>query len=190
MAKIVKTLKFPNSTDEYQINAVALQGKTLDEIRAEFPKVPDAALTFVGITTTNVTDGSTTNPVTVGGKSVTVATGGVVLRETSGDTVPDKEFVWDGSKWIELGDGASHALKSTAIAAGAGLNGTLKLDGTGTFSHPTHTATTVNKFINSIEVNTYGHVTSVNGVDTISTDALHGGSEIWYFDCGTATRTI
>lgn len=30
--KVVKTLKFPNSTDEYQINAVRLNGKTPDEL--------------------------------------------------------------------------------------------------------------------------------------------------------------
>lgn len=33
--KIVKTLKFPNSSDEYQINAVKLGGKTASEIVEE-----------------------------------------------------------------------------------------------------------------------------------------------------------
>ena len=188
--KIVKTLRFPNDGNDYNINAVALEGKTLNDLRTEF-KIPDAALIFIGITSTSLTDGDTTNPITIEDKLVTVKVGNVVLQGTSNeDTVPDKEFVWDGTQWIELGDGASHALKSTTINAGDGLEGTLKLDGSSTFSHPKYSAQTVTGFIKDLQINAYGHVTSASRVETISTDDLQEGTETLYLYCGTSTTVM
>lgn len=42
-----------------------------------------------------------------------------------GDVVLDgaKEYVYDGSKWVELGDGDSHALKTVTITVNGGLQG-------------------------------------------------------------------
>lgn len=65
-------------------------------------------MNFLGTTTTSITQGNTTAAVIIDGKSVTAAKGDVVL---SGD----KEFVWDGSKWQELGDQGSYALKTITI---------------------------------------------------------------------------
>lgn len=42
--KIVKSLKFPNSTDTYQINAVALEGKSLADIQAQLDDEVDTAI--------------------------------------------------------------------------------------------------------------------------------------------------
>lgn len=52
---------------------------------------------FIGETTTALTDGATTNPITINSKSVTAKAGNLVAYN-------NKEFVFDGSKWIELGD--------------------------------------------------------------------------------------
>ena len=43
----------------------------------------------------------------------------------AGDVVLDgtKEYVYDGTKWVELGDGDSHALKTITITANEGLSG-------------------------------------------------------------------
>lgn len=54
-------------------------------------------LTFVGITTTALTDGNTTNPIIVNGESITVGAGGVAVYQS-------KEFIWTGSAWQEFGD--------------------------------------------------------------------------------------
>lgn len=54
-------------------------------------------VTFMGETTTALTDGATTNPITINGSSVTCLKGYLVVYES-------KEFVFDGTKWIEMGD--------------------------------------------------------------------------------------
>ena len=45
---------------------------------------------FLGVTTTEIEDGSTTNPVTIGGKSVTAKKGDIVIYGAG-------EFIWDGA---------------------------------------------------------------------------------------------
>lgn len=54
------------------------------------------ALYWIGVTTTELTDGSTTNPITVLGESVTAEVGG--MAQYSGE-----EFVWNGSAWQSMG---------------------------------------------------------------------------------------
>ena len=54
------------------------------------------ALYWIGVTTTALTDGDTTNPITVGGDSVTAKVGGIA--QYSGE-----EFAWNGSSWQSLG---------------------------------------------------------------------------------------
>ena len=66
------------------------------------------ALTFLGTTTTAITDGATTSPITIGDSSVTPKAGNVVIYENS-------EFVWSAaeSKWREFGSTGS--LKALAF---------------------------------------------------------------------------
>lgn len=54
---------------------------------------------FLGVTTTELTDGSTTNPITVGGESVTAINGSMAIYQS-------KEFVFAtaDNKWHEFGD--------------------------------------------------------------------------------------
>lgn len=52
---------------------------------------------FLGVTTTELTDGSTTNPITVGGASVTAGSGDFTVYG-------NKEFLFDGTAWHEFGD--------------------------------------------------------------------------------------
>lgn len=54
---------------------------------------------FIGVTTTPLTDGSTTNPIQVGGQSVTAKNGNIAIYG-------QKEFVWYAAqnKWVEFGD--------------------------------------------------------------------------------------
>lgn len=52
---------------------------------------------WIGITTTALTDGATTNPITINGQSVTAGAGDI----TSYD---EQEFIFNGSAWQEFGD--------------------------------------------------------------------------------------
>ena len=70
------------------------------------------AIYWIGVTTTALTDGSTTNPITVNTESVTAALGGMASYDGS-------EFVWNGTAWQELGKNNFGALafKSSASAS-------------------------------------------------------------------------
>ena len=56
---------------------------------------------FLGVTTTAIIDGSTTNPITIDGQSVTAKNGNMVVYGSG-------EFVWSGESatghWVEFGD--------------------------------------------------------------------------------------
>lgn len=78
---------------------------------------------FLGVTTTALKDGETTNPITIGGKSVTAVNGNMVVYG-------NKEFVWSGEstsgKWIEFGDlstlGSLAYKDAVTISKGSGVN--------------------------------------------------------------------
>ena len=52
---------------------------------------------YAGVTTSALTDGSTTNPIVVNNENVTATTGMIC-------TYGSKEFIWNGSAWQEFGD--------------------------------------------------------------------------------------
>lgn len=81
---------------------------------------------YLGVTSTNITDGSTTNPITVNSKSVTAKTGNVV-------NYGSKEFIWNGSAWQEFGDMSGLG----ALAYKDSASGNYKPEGT--VSQPTFT---------------------------------------------------
>lgn len=93
------------------------------------------AMHFKGSTTTEISDGATTATITISGKSYSAVAGDVVLFN-------NKEFIWNGSIWEELGDESSHALKTISISAGEGLTGGGDLSANRTISHAKTTAVT------------------------------------------------
>jgi hypothetical protein len=54
------------------------------------------AVYWIGVTTTALTDGATTNPITVNSESVTAKVGG--MAQYSGE-----EFIWNGTAWQSVG---------------------------------------------------------------------------------------
>lgn len=118
------------------------------------------AMHLVGVTTTPLTNGSTTSPIKVDNKDYTPKNGDVVLSGS-------KEFVWSkpdgdegedegndgtGGKWIELGDEGSHVIKGTytssnnttgitATFTGTSLSSKGSYTPTGNVSQPTFTGT-------------------------------------------------
>lgn len=89
------------------------------------------AMFYVGITTTALTDGSTTATLVIDGESRTFTT------DDAGATViyGDMEFVWNGSKWQEFGSTGS--LKALAFKDTASASYTPA----GTVTKPTFTGT-------------------------------------------------
>ena len=72
-----------------------------DEI-AELYRIVQGGVYFVGVTTTPLSDGATTNPITIDGQPVTIEkAGAIAIYQPSGKEA--EEFIWDGSKWNALG---------------------------------------------------------------------------------------
>ncbi len=71
-----------------------------------------SALYWIGVTTTVLSDGSTTNPITVSGESVTADVGGIA-------TYDDLEFAWNGSAWQAFGHANFGALAFKSSATGS-----------------------------------------------------------------------
>lgn len=61
---------------------------------------------YRGVTTTELTDGSTTNPIMIDGEEYTASDGDYVEYST-------KEFIWNGGHWGELGDVSEVAARIT-----------------------------------------------------------------------------
>ena len=81
---------------------------------------------YLGVTSTNITDGSTTNPITINNESVTAKKGNIANYGA-------REFIWNGSAWQEFGD--LSALGTLAYKDSA--SGSYKPEGT--ISQPTFT---------------------------------------------------
>ena len=97
-------------------------------------------VSFLGITTTALTDGATTNPITIGGQSVSAINGAIVIYGS-------KEFIW-----VDI-DTSWHALGSAdefgALAFKDSASGSYTP--AGSVSTPTITVTPSNTTVNSID---------------------------------------
>lgn len=100
-------------------------------------------VTFMGETTTALTDGATTSSIVINGSTVTAVKGYLVVYNS-------KEFVYDGTKWIEMGD--------LSLIGDLGWKDTASgsYTPTGTVSKPTFTGTEANVTI-TVADNTSGN---------------------------------
>lgn len=71
-----------------------------------------SAVYWMGVTTTEISDGSSVNPITILGESVTAETGGMAQYDAV-------EYVWNGSAWQEMGHGNFGALAFKSSASGS-----------------------------------------------------------------------
>lgn len=81
--------------------------KRLTDAEAEITKLANATH-WLGVTTTALSDGATTNPITIDGDSVTAKSGDIVQYQGA-------EFIFNGTKWQELGTSVG-TLKAFAYA--------------------------------------------------------------------------
>ena len=68
-----------------------------DEIARNMIEALEGFTKFLGVTTTELEDGDTTNPITINGASVTAQSGDIV-------TYGNHEFIFNGTAWQEFGD--------------------------------------------------------------------------------------
>lgn len=96
------------------VNALTVGSKTYDGAAAVSITAADlglsSAMKFLGTSSTAITDNATISPITIGESSVTPTAGNVVLYG-------NKEFVWTGSKWEELGNEGSYKVVQSAVAS-------------------------------------------------------------------------
>lgn len=96
-------------------------------------------VSFLGVTTTALTDGATTNPITIGGQSVSAINGCIVIYDT-------KEFIWveADTSWHELGSADEFGTLAFKDSASGSFTPH------GSVSTPTITVTPSNATVNSI----------------------------------------
>lgn len=93
-----------NPLGEPQSREEALLMQILDKI-----SVIDKAIIWQGVTTTEITDGASTNPVTIDGSPYTAKSGDMVTYDST-------EFVFNGTVWQEFG--AASTIFTETLAAG------------------------------------------------------------------------
>lgn len=121
MADISK-ITLPNGTT-YNIKDATARSD-IEDIRGAIA----GGVTFMGETSTALTDGATTTSIVINSKTVTAVKGYLVVYNS-------KEFVFDGEKWIEMGD--LSAFKALAYKDSASAS----YKPAGTVSKPTFTGT-------------------------------------------------
>lgn len=96
--------------------------------------------------------------------SVTFKAGDVVLYST-------KEYVYNGKKWIELGDEGSHALKTITITGDDGLTGGGNLTENRTITHAAPTGAAVTDIgAYAIATDKFGHVTQTRALSVSASE--------------------
>ena len=127
-----------------EISKITLPSGTTYDLKDATARSQIAALSnytaFAGVTTTALTDGSTTSTIVVGGNDVTAQTGMIA-------TYGSKEFVWNGSAWQEFGDlsalgnlaysdtaSASYTPAGSVSSTFSGTEGNVSVSGTTTGS--------------------------------------------------------
>ena len=99
--------------------------------------------------------------------SVTFKAGDVVLYST-------KEYVYNGTKWIELGDEGSHALKTITIAGADGLTGGGTLEANREIKHAVPTGAEVRDIgAYAIATDKFGHVTQTRALSVSASEVAN-----------------
>lgn len=180
--------------------------KRLADAESAISKLSNATH-WLGVTTTTLTDGSTTNPITIGGQSVTAVSGDIV-QDSNGN-----EYIFNGTAWQALGSSVG-TLKAFAYAdtgsvtiTPAGTNASSTVTGTCSGTAVTLTTTSVGSVTNVGSMPTYtvssgvltitagsvpsvSSVTVADGVDTVTDPTFSGTAAAQTFSGTQATHTV
>lgn len=117
--------------------------KRLSDAESEIEKLSNATH-WLGITTTTLSDGSTTNPITINGQSVTAVSGDIVQDSNA------VEYIFNGTAWQQIGSSVG-TLKAFAYAD----TGDVTITPAGSVSAPT------------ISVSSAGSTDTVTGITNV-----------------------
>ena len=152
-----------------EISKVSLPTGTIYAIKDEYAREQISALSgameFLGVTTTQISDGSSTNPIVIAGESVTAKAGDVVIYGSS-------EYVFSAadSKWHEFGStGSLKALAFKDSASGS-------YQPAGSVSKPTFTGTTATISISTTANDTINNSFKVGTATATTSDFTPTGS--------------
>ena len=160
----ISQIKLPNGTT-YNIK---------DANARERIEALESFTTYLGVTTTALTDGATTNPITINGQNVTAQSGNIVLYG-------NQEFIFDGTHWNQFGDLSSLgslAYKNTASGS---------FTPAGTVSQPSFTGDTMNS---TGSFTPAGSVKLANSNKTAAVSAAESGAVTYTPDGTVAAPTI
>lgn len=158
--------------------------KRISTLETEVSKLSNATH-WIGVTTTTLSDGSTTNPITINGESVTAVSGDIV--EDSAGT----EYIFNGTAWQEFGKNIG-TLKAFAYAdtgavtitprgtvSGTSVNLTSSSVGsvTNPGSMPTFTVSNEILTISAGSAPEVENVTVATGIDTVVDPSFTGTEE-------------
>lgn len=146
----ISQIKLPNGTT-YNIK---------DANARERIEALESFTTYLGVTTTALTDGATTNPIKINNKDVTAQAGNIVLHG-------NQEFIFDGTHWNLFGDlSALGTLAYKNTASGS-------YTPAGTVSQPSFTGDTMNS---TGSFTPAGNVTLTNGNKTAAVSPASSGT--------------
>lgn len=164
--KYISKVKIPGDTAIYYIKDDEARD-LIEDLEKLIEQLGDFTA-YLGVTTTALSDGSTTNPITIDGESVTAVAGNIVsYNDGSGSLYTAKDFIFNGTKWQEFANPTklgkfAYVNKGTATftpnvtksgtvtAASATLAATAR---PATFSTTAVTGATAIKTVNSITTN-------------------------------------
>lgn len=141
---------------------------------------------YLGVTTTELSDGSTTNPIIIDGESVTAVAGNIVsYNDTTTSLYTAKDFIFNGTKWQEFANPTKLGKFAYVNKGTATFTPNVTKTGTVTVTSTTLAATSIPA--------TFG-TTAVTGADplnlldiTSSATVITGGS---YSKATAATVTV
>lgn len=147
----------------------------IDELQSQIGGL-SGAMHFVGVSTTDPTGGT----VTIDGEPYSPASGDVCLYG-------NKEYVYNGTAWVELGDEGSYALKTTTVN-GKPLSANITLTAGDVGADPAGTAANAiaDLTLSNVAIaagNTISAISQTNGVVSVSQNKISitasqvGGSE-------------
>lgn len=137
-----------------------------------------SGMNYLGITTTALTDGSTTASISIDGKSVTATKGDFAIYG-------ELEFIFNGTKWQELGDPTGKGLGDLAYKDNASVEYTPR----GTISKPTFTGTKATLTSSITPAGTISKPTFTGTQSTISSSYTPAGTISIASGTGTANYT-
>ena len=123
------------------------------------PLRDDAASHYLGKTTTELVDGTTSATVSIGGTNVTAVANDWVRLNGSNDS-----FIYTGSAWVQFS-----AESTYSITAGTGLE---FADGTTTLNHSNSVTANSNDKFKTFTFDAQGHVTSATDATTALSELI------------------